>query len=424
MTPENLQQEPSVYELYSVQSETVQMPSSRPHKITSKKLDEDDEETTIDEVIEELKNIINDAETEAYIKEEKVKENERKRLRETRQIASKKTQLQRDHLDGYVFDNEAEIIPSILHPQPPRKARSLVHLFIPAEDYDCSNNKELFFENETMYTSDEGSDSLLSASKCQLPRIDKEQSQIDQPHHYDRLNKHRNSTRSSIKRSESFRHLTKTHNIIAKQTSFDESYYYNTPVMLCHQQQKTIEDFNKERARSKSLDRIDDGLGAMVDIVVTDEVTNQVKVANNATQFRTKSDSGNLTGTMTTLSRSISHMLFSNQKRDIKAKVLSQHSGEETDKIHYNNMFLPVQRDLGDVPYYFPRVQEKRFSTSSSFLIKRGHTNAGLYSGQTTIRDTYNNNNNNQCNTIKKHEYSSNSSRISGKVTDSPSGLY
>ena len=63
-----------------------------------------------------------------------------------------------------IFDYESEIIPTNLHPQPPRRAKSLMHLYVPVEDYDCP--KEMFFENETAFTSD-GSDSLLSASKCQ-----------------------------------------------------------------------------------------------------------------------------------------------------------------------------------------------------------------------------------------------------------------
>ncbi|RZC41257.1 Drf FH3 and/or DUF724 domain containing protein [Asbolus verrucosus] len=363
LTPdEGIQRESSVYELYSVQSEVMKKPSP--------KIDEEDEETTIDEVIEELRNIINDAETEAYRNEEKKQEFERKKTEEA-QIASK-IQM-RVAIDNYTLNNELEIVPSNLHPPPPRRTRSLVHLFIPAEDYDYGN-KELFFENETAFTSEEGSDSLLSTSKYQLPRVDKESKMKS------------SNSRTSIKRSESFRHLAKSNqNVVSKQNSFDGGYYSNGPVVVTHH---TQEDCKK--TKSKSLDRIDDGLDTMVDIVVTDQ-----KIDKQTCKSRTKSDSEN------TLSRSVSNV-FSYHKK------LNCHSDEKM------KMFLPTKRDHSDIPYYFPRIQEKK---SNNFLIKRGHTNAGLYSGQITRE--------NSNISVKNKEFvSGNNCRMIGKVTDLPSGLY
>lgn len=360
-----------------------------------KNLEEDEEETTIDEVIEELKNIINDAETEQYIKDERKKELDRKKIEEA-QVKSK-LQLRVD-VDDYALSNETEIIPTNIFPQPPRRARSLVHLFIPVEDYDYCNNKELFFENETAYTSEEGSDSLLSASKCQLPRLDKDgSSRIPDEKPKAQERKSRLCSRNSIKRSESFRHVEKTQIAITpKQSSFDGSYYYNTPVTVYHHKQKVMEDLQTARIKSKSLDRIDDGLDSMVDIVVTDH-----KLEKTVQRFHTKSDSGNVSGT--SLSRSISNVFVTPRK-----SKLSTHSDEK------HKMFLPIQRD-NEVPYYFPRIQEKKTSTSSSFLIKRGHTNAGLYSGQV-----------HHPHTLTKHKefMSGSSSRSHGKLTDLPSGLY
>ncbi|KAJ8934903.1 hypothetical protein NQ318_007109 [Aromia moschata] len=346
---------------------------------------EEEEETTIEEVMEELRNIINDAETEAYRKEEqKKKENERKRIEEA-QVASK-LQMHLD-IDDYSITNECEIVPSNLHPQPPRKARSLVHLFMPTEDYDICN-KELFFENDTAFTSEEGSDSLLSASKCHLPKIEKEPKRESNNTRKCR----RLSSRTSIKRTESFKHAPK----IEQQTIPDiPNFYQASPSKAVVSKQLT-----RQRSKCKSLDRIDDGVDALVDIVVTNKTEEKI------TQFRSNSDSGNFTGT--SLCRSISNVFIS-PKHEIKSR-LSTHSDEK------QRMFLPMQRDHGEVPYYFPRVQEKRSSSSTNFLIKRGHTNAGLYSGQMVV-DTH------HIVKAKSKEHSS-SSRINGKVTDLASGLY
>ncbi|XP_068913755.1 uncharacterized protein mwh isoform X3 [Tenebrio molitor] len=351
LTPdEGIQRETSVYELYTVTNEM------------KKPKVEDDDETTIDEVIEELRNIINDAETEAYRNEEK-KDLERKKMEEA-QVASK-IQM-RVAVDDYGSTNEMEIVPSNLHPQPPRRTRSLVHLFIPAEDYDYGN-KELFFENETPYTSEEGSDSLLSASKYQLPRIDKDQ-----------------KARSGAKRSESFRQAAKPPpNPLSKQNSFDGGYCSAGPVVVTHHAQE-----DPKKTKSKSLDRIDDGLDTLVDIVVTEQ-----KVDKQTCQARTKSDSSNCPSRH--LSSGTSRKL--NRYSDDKMK-----------------MFLPSKRDHSDILYYFPRIQERK---TNSFLVNRGHTNAGLYSGQVT-RD-------NSIAAKKTKEYVSGSTcRVAGKVTDLPSGLY
>ncbi|KAJ8944661.1 hypothetical protein NQ314_009423 [Rhamnusium bicolor] len=392
LTPEeDMQQESSVYELYSLQSETLPMKTTKPQV-------EEEEETTIEEVIEELRNIINDAETEAYNKEELKLAEERKRIEEA-QVAAK-VRMHVD-IDDYAIANECEIVPSNLHPQPPRRARSLVHLFIPAEDYDYCN-KELFFENETAFTSEEGSDSLLSASKCHLPRLEKElvtpQAEVDNKTR--KLCK-RTPSKTSIKRAESFKQLPKT--FTGKHNNYDDSHYNNTPATVCQQKEKQriIQELTNHRIKCKSLDRIDDGLDTLVDIVVTNQREEKT------CQFRSKSDSGNVMGG-TSLCRSISNVFIS-PKREVRSR-LSTHSEEK------QKMFLPAQRDHGEVPYYFPRVQEKRNSSSTSFLIKRGHTNAGLYSGQIVV--------NNHINvlTTKVQEFAS--SKLSGKVTDLPSGLY
>lgn len=75
---------------------------------------EDDSETTIEDVIEELQNIVNDAEREILIQ---------------REYSSSETIVTGiNHQTLIVPTNENEIIPVNLLPQPPRKSRSLSHL--------------------------------------------------------------------------------------------------------------------------------------------------------------------------------------------------------------------------------------------------------------------------------------------------------
>lgn len=362
----------------------------------------DEEETTIDDVIQELKNIINDAETEAYNKE-------RKKAEETQ--VSNKIQMRVNcnvSMNDPIFDSESEIIPSNLHPQPPRRTRSLIHLFIPSEDYDY-DNKEIFFENETPYTSDEGSDSLLSASKCQLPRIEKSTTHFNgtldvrHPH---------------LKKSESFHHVVSniqlrevnTNNKAIRHNSIDGYYidnYSQAPETHGNQQK----DYTSHKLKSKSLDRIDDGLDTMVDIVLTNQKSNT---------SRTQSDSGNATGTTTTLIRSTSNVFLNGTTKDFKISKLpsSSYKSEERHKI-----FLPHHKYENGDYYYQSRIQEKPITittnNNNSFVIKRGHTNAGMYSG-------YHANKNNQVilSNVRKMDKSKNQLNSLSKVTDLPSGLY
>lgn len=431
--------------MYNIQNETIVKTAEDKTKLDNKLLT-DEEETTIDDVIQELKNIINDAETEVYTKE--VEQYAKKKKEEEEQI-SNKIQMRVDcnvSMDDPIFDSEHEIVPSNLHPQPPRRTRSLIHLFIPSEDYDY-NNKEIFFENETPYTSDEGSDSLLSASKCRLPRIDKDipnsngisnnnrtgmHTIIDIKNKSSSYEKHLNhSENRNIKKSESFHH-TVQHNVQIRDVNknyksirhnsvdgFFSGNYSHMPIgtpRVNHQRQvqKPLEDFNTEKLKSKSLDRIDDGLDSMVDIIVTDQKTDNL-------HLKTQSDSGNTTGT--TLSRSTSN-IFLNNRRDFRITKLPTGNNQHCDDKH--KMFLPNHRYENrdnEVHYYFPRVQEKCNNSNNSFLITRGHTNAGMYSGYQVAK-----NNQNSLNNYRKIEMSPLKSKSQigaiGKVTDLPSGLY
>lgn len=388
LTPEgDVQRDSSVYEMYNVQSQTIPV-NNKEKPIQTKsciRIKDDDEETTIDEVIEELKNIINDAETEQYLKEQKLKkESERKTSKVCMRVETSVSEQS-------LLEKENEIIPANLHPQPPRRTRSLVHLFIPAEDYDY-DNKEIFFENETTFTSEEGSDSLLSASKYYLPRLDKDN--LKSCDDKQKLQKCRNS----LKRSESFKHLLPITDGTSAHSSRHGSFHgvvvitENTPLSPSFQEEKrnTMQELTAHRLKSKSLDRIDDGLDAMVDIVVTEKPNETLTPANQAVKIVT---------------RSASNVFGGNKQEEVK-----RNSVEERKKI-----FLPNQKL--DSSQYFPRLQEKR--NTSNFLIKRGHMNAGLYSGYIIKEDQ-------QGSYKKKSEYvtTMNNKNSLEKVTDSPSGLY
>lgn len=390
LTPEeDLQRESSIYEIYSVQSETLPIDKKVAQTKPNIKQLTKEEEATIEEVIQELNNIINNAESQVYREkdEEVKKEQERIRIEEAQVRSKLNLKNTTSFGDDYLADYESEIIPTNLHPQPPRKTRSMVHLYVPSEDYDCP--KEIFFENETAFSSEQGSDSLLSASKC-LPKFNRNSKlRIEVDHHKSPIKRKQKSV-DSVRKTESFKYQ------ITNEVQINKSEELSRKLDFGVSHDKTLQRSSSQvcanRLKSKSLDRIDDGLDAMVDIVLTD--TDKSPMRAN------KSDSGNLTS----LTRSASNLLTNTKI----SKCMSQQHLER------NKMFLPnhkFQHSPPDVHYYFPRVQEKRH-ISTSFLVKR--PNAGLYSGQMITNKT------------KKTEYfaSIGSKNSSNKVTDMPSGLY
>nr|CAH7734564.1 unnamed protein product [Callosobruchus chinensis] len=377
LTPEDEQGQHSIYT-------STFIPGNVAPSVVSRK-SEEEEETTIDEVIEELRNIVNDAETASYNEEQAKILEERKRIEEA-QVAGKL----HSSLDVLA---ECEIVPSNLHPQPPRKVKSLMQLFHPAEEFDYCH-KELFCENDTSYTTEEGSGSILSLTRYLHPSlVERNQPmppQVVKP-----------KTRSTVKRSESFRQVTRT---TSRRISCDV-YNYSTLISKHKETSQIPEDCVPGKYKCKSLDRIDDGLEALVDIVVTKE--GEQKSRQKSSAYRSKSDSGNASGT--SLCRSLSNVFVS--PRIEHASKLSTHSEEK------QRMFLPTKSDQYEVPYYFPRIQEKKTSSSSSgFLIKRGHGNAGLYSGQVLLDS--------RLFMTKEKEVITLSGKLNGKLSDLPSGLY
>lgn len=127
----------------------------------------EEEETTIDEVIEELENIVNDAETAVYANEKTGHLNENIKSGISVKIKSEINPEERNRsysksAEREIFE-ETEIVPSLLHPQPPRKAKSLVHIYFPRRDFDSHDHvKSEFFDDDT---DTESSDSLLTATR-------------------------------------------------------------------------------------------------------------------------------------------------------------------------------------------------------------------------------------------------------------------
>ncbi|CAH1116162.1 unnamed protein product [Phaedon cochleariae] len=378
-TPEEEIQQPSVYDIFPNDCTSIPPPRDHPDQ-------DSEEETTIEEVIQELKDIISNEETENHNRENLKITQDRKRSEEAQMAGKLHTHLD---INDYVLGSEYEIIPSNLLPQPPRRARSLMHLFVPAEDYGYCN-REIFFDKESLTS--EGSFSLVSVSRYCHPSVE---SGLEAPSVTKTIpaKPERHTSKTSIRRSESF---MKSDNNLDKQLSHDRLSHSNTMThQVCNRTEET-----PDRMNCKSLDRIGDGLGSFVDIVVTGQ--NNPK----ATPFLSKSDSGNVSSA--SVCKSVSNIYFSSNHQAAGSK-LSVHSEEK------QRMFLPSQGDQNEVLYYFPRVLEKRNSGSSGFLGGRGINNAGMYSGQV----------------IDNHSYFSRSKEIigsdchsSGKLTDFPSGLY
>ncbi|KAG5871530.1 hypothetical protein JTB14_000219 [Gonioctena quinquepunctata] len=323
-----------------------------------------EDETTIEDVIQELKDIISNEETEAYNREN-TKLNRGIVPAEERQVTGK---LHRHmDMDDYTLSSDYEIIPSNLLPQPPRKARKSI-------------------------TSD-SSFSVVSLSKYCQPLMGN--GMLLTPESKNDTVMRRQNSRISSKRSESFKRVSNT---LTKDKCNDKfNFHSNTQIWSESEDKRTLMDSTLDRMKCKSLDRIGDGLETLVDIVVTGKT--------KTSPYRSKSDSGNASGP--SICRSMS-TVFVNPKTTIGRK-LSTHSEEK------QRMFLPSQ-DQSEVLYYFPRLQEKRSNSNASFLINRGYSNAGLYSGK-VVDDHHSY-------FSKSREMIGSDCRSSGKLTDFPSGLY
>lgn len=446
MSPEgDPQRESLVYEVFNVKNETYDlMRNKRPlhkkleatKKITDyKKSSDDEDETTIDEVIQELRNIVNHAETEQYNREGEVYTDDRSsRCNQTSEInVSVKTLECQKHRDiekedsitstrhsiqitssgefaqeSNEDDEESEIVPTKILPHPPRKAKSLIHLFNPPADQGLLYNKPPDLYDDTFYSSDEGSDSLLSASRCQNQVTKKpsgssfdfhecralfnsmaEKDKVDKG----REKRHRTRSReenrkTSIKRSESFQTSEKG----SRQREYIDSMFYNethtsiigsiTPLQRSNSKCSRVDEIVnliESKKLTKSLDRIDEGLNSMVDIVMLAEPKKPSWPYERRQRScsRTSSDAGKETP-LVPVTRSNSRLNSFPQRFDTRPASKGK---DDTPKSDSQNFFLP-----------HPKLSTGSFDNhtsynNQSFLVKRGQSNAGFYSGAHLLRD-------------------------------------
>lgn len=99
-------------------------------------------------MIEELENIVHDAEEE--IRQEKMIDNERTMIKSSPNAEIKLSTYQlKSHVFNKIEHHEKEIVPVNLLPQPPKKSRSLSHLLSGGSEFDDSDYGALMANNET-----------------------------------------------------------------------------------------------------------------------------------------------------------------------------------------------------------------------------------------------------------------------------------
>ncbi|XP_047994859.1 uncharacterized protein LOC125233057 isoform X1 [Leguminivora glycinivorella] len=440
LSPEgDAQRESMVYEVFNVKKETYDIMRNKRNlhkklestkKHDTQKSSDDEEETTIDEVIQELRNIVNDAESEQYAKN-RTYDDKSSRCNETSEInvsvhameCQKHRHLEKEDSitstkhsiqitssteflnESNEDDEETKIIPSKILPHPPRKAKSLMHLLVPPADQGLLYNKPPDLYDDTYFSSDEGSDSLLSASRCQNPIVKKnsvssfdfhecravfnsiaEKEKEDNRVKRSRTRSREESRRPSVKRTGSFQTSEKG----SRQREYIDSMFYNetnnshigngTALQRSNSKCSRVDEIVsliESKKLTKSLDRIDEGLNSMVDIVMMDEPKKPVWPYERRQRScsRTSSDAGK--------ESPLIPVTRSNSKRNaVHPRSKSSSKKDE-----------PINKPDSPQKFYLPHPKlstgsfENASSYNNSFLMKRGHVNAGFYSGPHIMRD-------------------------------------
>lgn len=398
-----------VYEVFNIKNETYDLlRNKRTHKKLDSKKDhkkssDEDDETTIDEVIQELRNIVNHAESE-NVRHDRSKCNSdiNDHFEKEDSITSTRHSI---HITNKDDENEeAEIVPTKILPHPPRKAKSLIHL-MPVEG--LIYKADAF---EEIYSSDEGSDSLLSASRCQN-HTNKDSSNtfdFNENRFTDGVKRSKTRSRedykkSSVKRSESFQ--------TSEKGSRQREHIDN--MFLAKSTEKSrvdeIVSLIESKKLTKSLDRIDEGLNSMVDIVMTSEPKkNWSYEKRQRSVSRTNSDTGMEEPLTSNIQTYDSKIYKYEPKTSYKSREDSQNDHKYNSKLSTGSFEVP------------------NFNT---FIMKRGSA-TGFYSG-TLLRDAPASmtslvmTGTHSYSDLKKNVTSVGSSNFgSHKVTDMPSGLY
>ncbi|KAJ2939237.1 hypothetical protein O0L34_g8550 [Tuta absoluta] len=421
------QRESMVYEVFNVKNETYDLMrnkrtyNKKMETKNDKKSSDEEDETTIDEVIQELRNIVNHAESEQYAKERAFADDKSSHCNQTSEInvsvkgiechkhrdadqedsiTSTRHSIQitssNEFLDEHHDeDEESEIVPIKIKPHPPRKAKSLVHLFVPQVDQGLLYNKPQDLYDDTFYSSDEGSDSLLSASRCINVAKNPSNSSFDfnqrramfmaAEKEREEMRNKRSRTRSreecrraAVKRSESFQTSEKG----SRQREYIDSMFHTEtftsligstgPLQRSNSKGSKVDEIVsliESKKLTKSLDRIDEGLNSMVDIVMLSEPKKPSWPYERRQRScsRTSSEAGKETPLVPV--RTNSKITNFNSRYD----RTSPKSKDETPKSE-QKFYLP-----------HPKLSTGSFENGSysnpSFIVKRGHSNAGFYSG-------------------------------------------
>ncbi|XP_013199837.1 uncharacterized protein LOC106142577 isoform X2 [Amyelois transitella] len=444
----DLQRESMVYEVFNVKNETFDLLRNKRNmhkklestkKSDLKKSSDEEEETTIDEVIQELRNIVNNAETEQYKKGDtydgrssrcnqtseinvSVKTLECQKHREEDKddsITSTRHSIQitnssNEYLDHDLDDEEeSKIIPTKILPHPPRKAKSLIHLFVPPTDQGLVYKRPDLYD-DNFYSSDEEKEKDDNRLKRSRTRSREE------------------SRRTSIKRSESFQTSEKE----CRQREYIDSMFYNeSPTSnggsnlqrsnsKCSRVDEIV-NLIESKKLTKSLDRIDEGLNSMVDIVMLAEPKKSMWPYERRQRScsRANSDAGK-ESPLVPITRSNSKLNNFTQKFDFRSKGKEDN---KTDSPTQQKFYLPHPK-LSTGSY----DNHASSYTNSSFIVKRGHSNAGFYSGTHMLRDAPASMTSLVMNGTHSHAdlkrtlspISTSSNFGLHKVTDMPSGLY
>ncbi|XP_047517653.1 uncharacterized protein LOC125057798 isoform X1 [Pieris napi] len=427
------QRESMVYEVFNIKNETYDLlRNKRPlhKKLEStknhKKSTDDEEEATIDEVIQELRNIVNHAESEQYLNrtDSKCKSNRtsetdyQKDRSEEKEDSITSTRHSIHITSSNEFEDSSDeigkIVPSKIFPQPPNKNRSLSQLFPHVEKGLLFNKSQDFFD---MYcSSDEGSDSLLSVSRCR--RVMKNDSitsfdfskcrakfnETDTDDNKLRRSKTREDSRKPIvKRSESLQSEKGSRQREYIESMFESHSSLIEPSPLQRSGSKCsrvdeIVNLIESKKLTKSLDRIDEGLNSMVDIIMVPETKK------------------------TTWSYEKRQRSVSRANSEIEEPPLMPRTSSRTHSYEY-------KEDKSDK--YSTARTTGSFDTNfnNTFMMKRG-SNTGFYSGAPMLRDapasmtSLVTNGTHSYGDMKRTFSPISSSYGLNKVTDMPSGLY
>ncbi|KAJ0176968.1 hypothetical protein K1T71_006977 [Dendrolimus kikuchii] len=433
-----------------------------PKTVDNKSTDEEDE-TTIDEVIQELRNIVNNAETEHLSKEAfDNRSSKSKQISEFNALFNGLEHKQEKDLStgtkhsiqitpnilpqSNMEEDDDIIVPKIVQAIPPKKVKSFIHLLPPNMDQGLIYKPPHIFDDNFL-SSDEGSDSLLSASRCQnknrkkpsLSSFDFKEcraffNSIDWDKSDNRNKRSRTKSReetrkTSVKRSESFQTSEKG----TRQREYIDSLFHSeTRTSLVGSVQRSNSKCNRvdeivnlieSKKLTKSLDRIDEGLNAMVDIVVLAEPKKPFWPYERRQKScsRSNSDAGK-SSPLISVSRSNSKLSNSHRSKYESISYKDDLLRPEPQQKFYMN-----QNKLSSGTF------ENQAFSSSTFLVKRGHNNAGFYTGTHMLRDAPASMTSLVVNGTHSHTDlkrtispigSAPNNFGSHKVTDMPSGLY